>query len=64
VIVHTEYGVLLPGGTIAPAASAAVAVDYPHGWPVCHRIASTPCGRGGDAVVEIGPWIALRGSDS
>jgi hypothetical protein len=57
----TEYGVILAAGVVAAAASADVAWDYPHGWPACRRISSTPCGQTGDAVVEVGPWVPLRG---
>lgn len=56
----SEYGVLLKGGFIARAASEAVAVAYPHGWPVVRVITSTPVRKSGEAVMEVGCWMPLR----
>lgn len=57
----TEYGVQL-AGTVAPAANRDEALDYRHGWPVCRAVTCTPVGKGGDADVDIGPWVKVVGA--
>jgi hypothetical protein len=58
----TEYAVKLRAGVVAAAASEVEAIGYPHGWPMARSVTSTSVDRTGDAVVDIGPWIPLRGA--